>query len=752
MQSHRTLHKEPGVMPLRRRKRAFTAVILVVLSLVMQVTWPVLASAQTRGYFGAPRSKGFLPQGYVAAPFTFIVVADSHFGSGKGNTNSSLALRNILESHNNASFLIHLGDITETGAHDEYEAFRENTSALPFPVLATLGNHESRWQDPQGAVFNRHYGPATYSFDFGAWHFVVLDSTYPEQTLGSIDPSILAWLEEDLSSQPKGRPVAVFSHHPLLYEQQDFQDSDDSFLKILDKYPIAAVFSGHGHSFIHWRAQGRDFCMIGALMDGMYAVVEVEGYRMDISKEVVRPEETGSINVGNEPWVTLSPKPLQIPVNPVSGFSSKVENGNLLGEFTLTEEAQLAFQIDSGFWNDLGRINPGDHRFTVDVSKQARGTHTIRLKAQTPSGPFFSSLEFNKDTEGLFTWETNLGSAVTGDILSTSSGQIILGTREGLVYCLDAGTGDLVWRYDAGAAWGGGVLEGSRLYFGTAKGEFHCVDSNEGGLVWKRTLDEAGFQAAPRVYHPEGETLVYLGSSSGRMYALNPITGITRWCHDVGSAITNTPSAGANHILFGAWNCSFYALDALTGQEMWSRPLGRQVYYSPVVDSLFYGGTVFTATPSDKYSGGSYLYALDAFTGAEKYKGVSWSSFMEPSLPVVGSANQAYTHPFILAPDYGGRITAIYPDTGEIAWHLQGERSLFAGVPALDSVFVTGGSRGVLSIFRDGVKIDVKVRDCFLLADPLVLKTQTGGSVTGYMVIQSDTKGKVTAIAVPDPR
>ncbi len=60
-----------------------------------------------------------LSGGYAVKPFKFVVATDSHVGSGQGNRNSSLAFDDMALRHSDAAFLIHMGDITETGAGEE---------------------------------------------------------------------------------------------------------------------------------------------------------------------------------------------------------------------------------------------------------------------------------------------------------------------------------------------------------------------------------------------------------------------------------------------------------------------------------------------------------------------------------------------------------------------------------------------------------------------------------------------------------
>lgn len=710
----------------------------------------IYSAAYAEPEFRGPTYKGVLGGGYRQTPFSFIVATDSHFGSAQGNKNSSIALKSIAQYFNIASFMVHMGDITETGREEQYDAFEENIAGLPFPVLTTMGNHESRWEDPQGARFQSHFGPSTYSFDFGNWHFVVLDTTSQKETVGTLDPSILNWLDKDLASQPVEKPIAIFSHHPLVYPSSTFQDSDDGFLKILDKYNVRVVFSGHGHSFIHWRAQGRDFLMVGALMDGAYALVNVGNSSMTVVKEKAVQLQDGTVTLETEPWVTITLDPAQkVPQNPLKNLSVTPSAGTVSIGFDLSEKAHVALQIDGGYYNDLGEMNQGHTDLTWDVSKQARGIHTLRLKVTTADGPFFSSVEFEKDLRDLFLWTRDLGSSCLEDILQTSDGRLIAGTKDGNIYCLSARDGSIIWRYDAQAPWGGGALDEQRkrLYFGTAGGEFHCLDIESGDFIWKTTLDDRGFAAAPQIVDIQGGRTVCIGSSSGKMYGIDAITGQIKWVKEVGAAIPDTPAASGGLIFFGAWNARFYALDANTGKEVWSKTLGRQTYYSPVSNPIVVGQTVFTVTPSDPYSGGSYLYALRRDTGDQLFKIASSSSFMEPSQAYITS--YGLTAPYILAPDYSGSISAVRTGDGVILWKLKGSSTLFGGISSRDSLMVTGGSRGVLDIFNNGTQIDIKVRDSFLLTPPAVWRARNPNGSWSYVLFQPDTRGRITAVSVP---
>lgn len=96
-----------------------------------------------------------------------------------------------------------------------------------LPVEHCLGNHDgfgfgrSDIDDPTGKRFAcevLELESPFRSFDRGGWHFVVLDSTFPDPDgyKARLDEAQFAWLAEDLARTPADTPVIIVSHIPIL--------------------------------------------------------------------------------------------------------------------------------------------------------------------------------------------------------------------------------------------------------------------------------------------------------------------------------------------------------------------------------------------------------------------------------------------------------------------------------------------------------------------------------------------------------
>src|SRR3954470_952361 len=136
---------------------------------------------------------------------------------------------------------------------------------------------------------------------------------------------------------------------------------------------------------------------------------------------------------------------------------------------------------------------------------------------------------------------------------------------------------------------------------------------------------------------------LFVGSQSGKVYALDPHTGCTHWVFDAGfsvrSAITIAASGDGWSAYFGDQRGNAYAVDAVTGQQRWKTHVeahgAAMISGAPTLD----GGVLYVPVSSfEEVSGANPSYqccsfrgslvALDAATGK-----VLWQSYTIPQVP-----------------------------------------------------------------------------------------------------------------------
>ncbi|UCG54026.1 MAG: PQQ-binding-like beta-propeller repeat protein [Dehalococcoidia bacterium] len=119
----------------------------------------------------------------------------------------------------------------------------------------------------------------------------------------------------------------------------------------------------------------------------------------------------------------------------------------------------------------------------------------------------------------------NLHSFVGGLVMNED--RLYLGSIGGVIYALDAETGDLVWRLETGEQmWATPAIDGDTLFIGTFDKKLYAVDINTGNKKWQQPFETQG----PVISTPiVNDGIVYIGSFDRHIYALNAISGELIW-------------------------------------------------------------------------------------------------------------------------------------------------------------------------------------------------------------------------------
>jgi outer membrane protein assembly factor BamB len=195
---------------------------------------------------------------------------------------------------------------------------------------------------------------------------------------------------------------------------------------------------------------------------------------------------------------------------------------------------------------------------------------------------------------------------------------IYRGCDAGKMQAFDAGTGRIIWEYQAtGAAAGKGIWSSpafhqDRIYFGAYNGVAYCLNAADGQVVWAVAQGE-WIGASPLVVPQHG--LVYFGIeyerpwAQGGIAALDMRTGQKVWEYPVRKFQHGSPAhwAGGDLVLWGTADHLMAAIQAKTGKTIWTFKTRRSVKYAPAVCEK--RGLVAFAS-FDKS-----IYVLDAATG-----------------------------------------------------------------------------------------------------------------------------------------
>ncbi|MGA2350904.1 MAG: PQQ-binding-like beta-propeller repeat protein [Terracidiphilus sp.] len=232
---------------------------------------------------------------------------------------------------------------------------------------------------------------------------------------------------------------------------------------------------------------------------------------------------------------------------------------------------------------------------------------------------------------------------------AVANGAVYFLSLDGSAYSLDAHTGKQLWRFKTGGesrlnmagiygiapsrevvpdVWdfflSSPAVDGGTVYFGSGDHNIYALDALTGSLLWKVQAGDV-VHSSPAI----ANGVLYIGCWDGVMVALNAKTGQPIWNFATGVDATHfmqgIPGSAAiadGIVVFGSRDNNIYALDAKSGKELWRQGnSGSWVIASPaIIDGVVY------ITTSDTMK----LRALNLKTGVQlfdlTYKSYSFSS------------------------------------------------------------------------------------------------------------------------------
>ncbi len=265
-------------------------------------------------------------------------------------------------------------------------------------------------------------------------------------------------------------------------------------------------------------------------------------------------------------------------------------------------------------------------------------------------------------------------------------------THEGIYASPSPTLGSLVWKFKTGGrVLSSPVVSGARLFVGSSDGRLYAIDRVSGAEQWQFT-SKGAIASSPAVH---GD-LVYASSVDGNIYAIDVNTGQPRWTFStrgerrftapgIHGAIPRTermpdpfdvflssPTIADNTVYIGSGDQHVYALDAATGALRWQFKAGDVIHASPAVAN----GVVYIG------SWDRNLYALDAATGRERWRYTTGDDTV--SYNQVGIASSAaVAGGLVFVGGRDGHFHAVDAGTGAPRWTHDNHGGWTIGSPAV---------------------------------------------------------------------
>ncbi len=192
--------------------------------------------------------------------------------------------RVIAEAAHGAAFGVTLGDIV----FDDLSMMGPQNQAIALigiPWYNVIGNHDLNYEAANDAhsdeTFERVYGPAYYSFNYGPTHFMVLDDVMwhgPTDDAkahyhGGLGAEQMQFIRNDLALIPDDQLVVLMMHIPLT-EVTDRQE----LYRLIEQRPAAVSISAHRHFMEHrfigkedgWRGKQKHHHIVNVTVCGSW--------------------------------------------------------------------------------------------------------------------------------------------------------------------------------------------------------------------------------------------------------------------------------------------------------------------------------------------------------------------------------------------------------------------------------------------------------------------------------------------------
>lgn len=179
-------------------------------------------------------------------------------------------------------FVVELGDFIDAADSVETESVYLKRINRDFAAISkqrhyVLGNHCVYTLRKQEFLDGVEQENSFYSFDSGAYHFIVLDSCfrhdgepYGRKNFEWTDPNLpqaeLEWLMADLQATEK--PTIVFAHQRLDVGSPYGVKNAPAVRAVLEAANVQAVLQGHSHKNDHNEINGIHYCTLVAMVEG----------------------------------------------------------------------------------------------------------------------------------------------------------------------------------------------------------------------------------------------------------------------------------------------------------------------------------------------------------------------------------------------------------------------------------------------------------------------------------------------------
>lgn len=520
--------------------------------------------------------------------FSFAYLSDIHIALGAKSVEDAQACIDDINRNPDLKFSIFAGDITEFGTDEEIALAKSIFDKLEKPYYIVAGNHDAKWSESGCNTFVKTFGYEEFAFDYGGIKFVGTNSGPNMRMAPALLPrESMVWLDSISRTIDPQQPLIFINHYPMDTSMLNYSQ----VLDILKRMNTQLIMSGHWHQNRPMVYEGipavigRSSMCTGKEGPG-YTIVKVEGSVITFSERIAGgTKAVKGTTAGGEKGIRSASG--NVPVEPKTGypwFTLRMSRGEAFDPGV--EYPKRDYSVNGAYPNvkavwkrqDNSDIGAGAI-YVMPNGKMADGKKSV--------GKLDGGMVIYTNTAGMvYALDASTGEVIwshrsAGKLFSTpavGSGLVVFGSTDNNVYALDLATGEKRWSFECGkSVLGSPAIYGGKVFIGASDNCFRALDLKSGKLLWCYDKIKGFIEAKPFVDKEQ----VVIGDWANTLYSFNPADGKLQWTWSNGGSRMLSPAAtwpvkANGKIIFATPERVTYALDAKTGRQLWRAEGGRE--------------------------------------------------------------------------------------------------------------------------------------------------------------------------------
>ncbi len=554
------------------------------------------------------------------------VFTDLHISPGTpADENLTQAVERVNKS--GYSFVIVDGDVSNVGSDAELENVYNKLEALKMPYFFVPGNHETNWSESACQTIIKLWKNDRFVVEAGDYIFIGYSTgPYMKMGDGAVKKEDIIWLDQELSKRYRpGKKVVSVAHYPLGEGLSNYKD----VVNILKKYNTILHINGHHHVFQLRNYDGIPGFMATTMLgkpadNGVYNSVVFTADSIRIAKHQEKngyAEELG--------WV----------IPQVGDRSGVGEIFDGVYHEPQSDPVKVPFSYQDSASVYTGVCFPSDHTIVYGTSEGQLKCLDIKTKKilwATEKGSTIYSTPFmgagvvvsaNSDGEvagynrknGKKLWSFNMGSAVPGDGVADEKGYGYIGGSFGEFVKFNCKNGRIEWKKKIGDGLfqGRPTIAGDKILAGCWDKYLYCIDANTGDVVWKWTNGSAQKLYSPgNVVPVVSHGKVIIVAPDNRMTAINLANGEQLWRTNLNKVRESLClSKDGERVYAKTMNDVLICASAVSDdfEQVWASDCKYGYEHTPCPPAEMENGIVFLTNRRGQ------VFAVDGKTGAVKW-------------------------------------------------------------------------------------------------------------------------------------